>query len=428
MGNKEDKRKKDLRRRLAPAEQGRAEERRGRSEEVMELVRKELGDPARIPIHLQRLGQLAFALPALRELRLPPPFPAAVLELRPPAEIADPVERLRAHRAALAARAARADLLPAYERMLEKAMGELERMEDLLGIAAARALLASCRETPEVWTHPFWALLVELSLTEMWMTGVVLVELVLESARTTPEELGPQVARALAQGELSRELLELGVSETDPQALAGSILAQIHADRPELPPYELEFDAVLHLVGLHAGLAAHLAERVAKEGLSDPVRAEILTHYEEAYEDDVTPELVGEVLSWVRAHLSRLRDAPETAFGGQVDPARLERERLRAAGLYAGLRLFGPKESKLLRAMHARALHRAPRLASEHERPSVQKLWANPKDLHALEEYEEILRELRQPNRAQRVRVYLMDLRQARKAAEAEKGQASAQG
>jgi hypothetical protein len=384
----------------------------------MQLVRTELGNPERLPVHLQRLGQLAFTLPTLRELRLPAAFPAAALELVPPAEVADPIERQRAHRAALAERAGSPDQLPGYERLLEQAMAEVTDMADLLAVAAGRALLASCREQPGVWTHPFWALLVELSFSELWMSGVVLTELGQRAQRSSKEELGPQVARAVAQTELGRELDELGVEDADPSSLTEALLAQIHGDRPDLPPYELEFDAVLHLVALHAGLVAHLAEQVAKEGLSEAVRAELLRHYEEAYRDDVTPELVGEVLSWVRGHLTRLRDTPEVAFGKQPDPAQVRRERLRAAGLLCGLRLLGPEESKLLRAMHLRGLHRAPRLAGEHERPSVQQLWANPTDTHALEQYEQILRDLRQPNRARRVARFRQDLKRARKEAD----------
>lgn len=421
MGQKD--RKESLRRKLTPTEEARALQ----NEQVMAMVKQELGDPQRLPVHLQRLGQLAFTQPSLRQLRLPEPFPTAALELSPPAEVEDPLERQRAHRAALAAAAGSPDLLPGYERLLDQAMGQVKDMQDLLAVAAGRALLASCREQPQSYAHPFWALLVELSFSELWMSGLVLSELGLRAQRTSKEELGPLVARALAQGELGRELDELGVEDTDPQRLTDALLAHIHGDRADLAPYELEFDAVLHLVALHAGLVAHLAERVAKEGLSDPVRQEILAHYEEAYADDITPELAAEVQAWARGHLLRLRDDPEQAFGPKPDPAAVRRERLRAAGLYCGLRLFAPAESKLLRAMHLRGLHRAPRLASEHERPSVQKLWGDPRDMHALEEYEQILRDLRQPNRARRVARYRQDLRQARQAHKAEQAEAEGQ-
>lgn len=408
MGSKE--RKESMRRKLTPTEEARALQ----NTQHMELIKQELGDPQRLPVHLQRLGQLAFSLPALRDLRLPEPFVQAALDVTPP-ELEDPIERQRAHRAALAAAAGDPAQLPAYERTLEQAMAQVKEMPDLLAVAAARMLLASLREQPDAWTHPFWALLVELSFSELWMSGVILTQLGLRRQRSSEEELGPLVARALAQTELSRELDELGVEDTDPASLTRSLLAHIHGDRPDQPPYELEFDAVLHLVALHNGLVGHLAERVAKEGLSEPVRVEILAHYEEAYADDVTPELVTEVTNWARGHLLRLRDAPEQAFGPQVDPAALRRERLRAAGLYCGLRLFPPAESKLLRAMHLRGLHRAPRLASDHERPSVQKLWADPGDLYALEEYEQILTDLRQSPRARRVARFRQAIKQARR-------------
>lgn len=417
MGKGDDRRKKDVRRRLAPAEEGRAEERRARTGQMAELIGRELGDPERFPVHLRRLGQLSFTHPALRGLRLPPErFLPALFELRPQEDVADPVLRQRTYRATLAERAGDPKELPAYERLFEQAMGHIDQMEDLLAVAAGRALVLSCADKGG-WDHPWWALLVELSFSDAWMSGSVLLGLGTKAQASTKEEVGPVLARALAQSELSQELAGLAVEE-DVDRLVRAYLAQVHGDDPELPPFELEFDAVLHLVACHAGVAANMAERLAREGLSDPVRTEILAHYEDAYRDDVTGELVGEVLSWVRALLARLRDAPEAAFGEAVAPERLRQERLRAAGLYVGLRLFGPAESKLLRAMHLRGLHRAPRLAGDHERPSVEKLWANPLDVHGLEEYEQILRDLGQPNRAARVARYRADIRKARKAAD----------
>lgn len=416
MGKGDDRRKKDVRRRLAPAEEPGA--RRARSEQMMEVVGRELGDPARFPVHLRHLGQLSFSHPLLRELRLPPErFLPALIELRPPAEPDDPVARQRAYRVALAERSADPKELPVWNRLLEQAFLEVERMDDLLAIGAGRALLMACADKGG-WDHPWWALLVELSFSEAWMSGAVLSALGLEASRTSAAEVGPPLARALAQTELSQELAALAVEE-ETDELCRAVVAQVHADDPVLRPFELEFDAVLHLVACHAGIAANLAERLAREGLTDEVRAEILRHWEDSYRDDITGELVGEVLAWTRAHLERLRDAPEAAFGEALEPERLRQERLRAAGLYVGLRLFGPGESKLLRAMHLRGLHRAPRLASEHELPSVQKLWSNPLDTHGLEEYEQILRDLGQPNRAGRVARYRASLRRARKVADA---------
>src|SRR5688500_6691703 len=102
-------------------------------------------------------------------------------------------------------------------------------------------------------------------------------------------------ARALAQGELSRELDAMGVPEHDPSKLAAR-WAEAVRDRH---PYHLQLDAVLHLLWAHQQRIAD-AEDILRVGGSAARREDIARRVDEAYALDITQQVRDDLIKWSR--------------------------------------------------------------------------------------------------------------------------------
>jgi len=87
--------------------------------------------------------------------------------------------------------------------------------------------------------------------------------------------------------------------------------------------------------------------------------------------------------------------------------------------VWASLQVLPREKNELLQSIHVQSLTRARRIASPHEQPFLAKLWAQPSDTFALEEYEAFLRSTGEPNRAKRVTRMLEDVKRARQEARA---------
>lgn len=396
MGRKDaKKRQKDLKRRLQQGSVSAADVRRSREE-----LAAALGDPQQFTKYLQVFGQLALLWDSLYTCRFPgDPFVQAVLA----AEVAgeEGPERALAFRRAVIPGLVSTELLDTCQAAIQQTMEQVEEKDALLALTAAGALLTSCREEAARHDHPFWDILFEVSLSEAILSGHFLIQLVLAEHPVDEAEAGRAFTKALAQGDLSRELFELGLEDPAPAKLA-AVYAQAVREPGTL--YHLQFDAVLHLANAHVDLAAAVGRRIAASGVPPELRAEVLAAYEQAYLGDVTENLAKELAGWFRGRLETLRDEPDRL---QADlPSGIERERDRCLATYLALQAIPPAQNAMLRAVHVQSLERARTQAPELEQGFVFKLWSQPTDRFTLEEYERFLLERREPNRSRRVRDY----------------------
>lgn len=377
----------------------RSEERRATQDSIAQGIAETLADPERFAQALRDFSTVSLISPALARFRLAPreELVQAILAHRPPAG-ADEQTARKALRTAIIPRFATPALLKDLMGQLRKAQTDCEDEGQLLGVLAAQTLAGSCHDMGGAADHIFWELPFDLQLTEAVLAGDLFVGAVL-SRLAPPADLGARTAKALAQGELSRELDTLGLRTHDAAAFVAS-----YTDAVKDPEgYHLQLDGVLFLLQAQQALALAPAGRaILRQGLDDAALADLEARGLAAYEQDVSESLSGELLRWARERLSKLRDAPPK----DVPADALEAERLRAATLLVGLRILPRAEDALLRAIHARGLLLGRRLAPELEVPFVQRISAQPEDGFALDDYERLLTESGELPRARRVRRY----------------------
>jgi len=404
VGKGAKKRQQDLKRRLQQGgTQDPASLRRSREE-----LAAELGDPARFAHCLTVFCQLALLMPDLHPCRYPAePFVKAVLEVESPSD-GDPATRILGLRRAIIPTFVDDDLLGTCQAAIQAAMERVQDRDLLLGLTAAGALSSSCQQDPRD-DHPFWELLFEISLTEALLSGHFLIELVLSQLASGADDLSPVFARSLSQGDSSRVLGELGLAGETPAQLAACCARVIE----ERDPYHLQFDAVLRLAQVHVRLAETVGREIAQTGLTPELKERVLASYEEAYAGDMTDSLVEEVLAWLRGRLEVLRDDPDMLKGSL--PHGVDEERRRGLGTYLALRAIPRERNPLLRAIHVQSLVRSRTQASELETEFLGKLWSQPTEIFALEEYEKFLLEKGEVNRSRRVRTYLKEVQAAKK-------------
>ncbi|RMG07465.1 MAG: hypothetical protein D6731_23740 [Planctomycetota bacterium] len=397
----EKKHQRELQRRL-----GTRDARRVREEMIAEL-----SDPARYAQHLAAFGRLALTLPALRPCRFPPEaFVDALLDLAPPADAADPVGALRA---ALLPRFADLELAQRCRGAIREALRASEEPGETLSLTAAGALATSCVEAGAPSDHALWQVLLEVTLTEVILSSYLLQRAVLRSLAVDVPAVGRAFARALAQGEAGAELAALGLELPGPERLAERYAELVHD--PGL--VALQFDAVLHLAHAHVELAEAVGASLRDGGFTEAAREALIAGYEEAYAADLTPELAEKITGWLRGNLEMLRDHPERASEALPRPVDEERERLGVCLL--ALRVFPPRENHLLRAIHVQSLARARLGAPTDEAPFVSRLWSEPDDAFAIEDYERFLRDRGERDRSLRVRRYRRALKARKQAARA---------
>ena len=189
--------------------------------------------------------------------------------------------------------------------------------------------------------------------------------------------------------------------------------AALVADRD---PHHFQYDAVLHLSGLHVELSESLGKQIAMVGLSRDLLDDAKKRAHAAYLEDVSQSLVDEVSGWYRGHLAMLRDTPAAELEGKL-PRSLKDERERCLVTYLALKAIPYAENALLQAVHVQSLARSRVGVAEDEAPFVARLWSNPTDSFALEEYEKYLLEKQEKSRSRRVRRFREATRKARQAA-----------
>lgn len=432
-----DKKKDRLRKQL----QERSAERREQGAVLAANVARALSDPAAFAEALRGFSTLALTSPTLVDFRLGPreQVLGAVLEHRAPD--GTPEAELRAAlRKAVIPRFASKPLLHDLQVCLKKAQRDVETEQHLLGLHAATALARACAESGAAADHVFWELPFDLQLTESVLSGDLLAEVVRRTLSPDAARVGEAFAKALAQGEASRELDELGLSDQAPGPLAE---AWVQAVKDPVG-YHLQLDGALHLLRLQHRLAlSDDGRELLRGGMTAKLEARLHDDARAAYEADVTDAVKEELRRWGRARLVQLRDQPPKE--GPVAAA-VESEKRRAAALLLGLRTFerqrggaeeggasggagprtwgelasareAPPQSEalrqapppadlLLRAIHIRGLVLGKRLAQPVEVPFLARLVGNPEDLFALDDYERLLTEVGETNRARRVRRY----------------------
>lgn len=378
-----------------------------------------LSQPDRFAAALRLFSERALLTPGLAGFRLPrgPLLDALLDEPAPPPGEADDAARRRAVRAAALPRLASGPLLEELQDAIQRAKKDVESEAELLALFAAQALATSCREEGGAASHVFWELPFDITLTDLLLSGELLVEVAMRALEPAEEEAAAAFARALVNPDLSRELDDLGVHERDPAALAARY-AEIVRERDS---YHLQLDGVLHLLWAQQQEVAR-SEEVLRVGLTSARRAEMAAAVHAAYRDDVSDQVRDDLLRWSRGRLLQLRDEPPSVARDAV-----EHERLRCGVVHLALRTLPREQDALLRAIHARSLLLARRRAPSIEVPFVHEVSARPDDLFAIDEYERFLTERGEVQRARRVRRYRDFVRRERAAQQEAQAQRPAQ-
>lgn len=391
---KKPQRQKDLERRLRPG---------GPAPDLV-MAAQVLSQPDKFAEALRLFSERALLTPGLSGFRLPKEQVLEAFLAAPPPEAGDDAERRRAVRAAILPRLATPAQLHELQAAIQRAKKDVQHEAEVMSLFAAQALATACEEEGGRPGHVFWELAFDITVTDLVLSGELLVGVVLAALRPSVEEVAATFARVLAQVDVSRELDALGVHERDPRALAERYVAHVH----DKEPYHLQFDAVLHLLWHQQELVTG-APDVLRIGLSEARRADIVRRADQAYLEDITDVVRDDLLRWTRARLEQLRDEPPA-----IARTAVEHERLRAGVTHLGLRAFPREQDALLRAIHAQSLLHARRRAPAIEVPFVHEVSARPDDLFAIDEYERFLTERGEIPRARRVRRYRDFVRRAR--------------
>ena len=396
--------------------------------ESREVIQRELMDPERLLIHLRRLSELLTIVPDLRAARFPQDVLADVLALaRAEVEAAPPEKRALALRAAVVPKLATEGLAKTIRAALDKTLGEARVPADRLALFAGSRLVDSwLKSRGPAEQNPVWDTVYGLSVLDMAFEGTIV-------ARVVRDELSPDegwaakaFAKALAKAETGKELDRLGLDERDPAELARRYAALV---RDRKRSYLLGFDALLHLVRANADFAAAHVQAVLAEGLSSAVRTTALDAFDRAYAEDITTPLVDDLASEIARRVEHIGKM----LAGEVEKEKrppgsepLEEERRNGLLALLALRALGVERNALLRATYMGSFEVYKRSAPVDELPFVQKIWQEPGDRWALEEYERLLLARRQTHRAARVRRFLGEVRDAAKKAAAPAGEGGA--
>lgn len=367
------------------------------AERTRQELAGELQDPARFSRYLAVFGQIALLLEPLGACRFPAPlFIPAVVRAAEGCELAPGPARLAAIRGAVTQELAHLGLLTACQAAIQEALQEHDDRDALLALTAAGALSSNCAEEDARPGHPFWEVLFQISLTEAVLSGYLLTYLVLESLGPDPARLREAFTRALAQGDLTRTLSQLGVDNATPTNLVAAYLESLN------DPYHFQLDAVLRLVYAHVEFASEHGRSLASDGLPRELLSGMVEAWRSAFKAEVDDSLRRELRTWCKGRLEELRDDPE-GMAASYAARGLEAERLRAAATLVALEVLEPSADPLLQAVHIHSLQRARRVPGEPERTFVQKLWGQPTDGFTLEEYERYLLSRGEANRSRRV-------------------------
>jgi hypothetical protein len=404
-----DRRKaKELRRRKRHAKrQAQARDRAAREEdrELTEFVEREFGDESVIRDRVARFTEMALEEPLLGStLLLPSEIVIALEDLPPTGKDDDDADGAEFHERAAAALSTRewaTRVRDATARALGMRDADDEEGDDDLTLMTASVLLehalANARPDERV-ESPILNGLFLASLERAFTSGGLLAGIVLPTLKHDRARVREHFARALGEHAFVADLASIELPERE-----ADVLASLYDPTPEppLPLAPIHIDGVLHAIGENQRLFEERVDELAGHGLTPDLRAVLVAGFERAFEADMTPELVHEIRARTIAR------AHEHAQDGDAADAR------RGLVAAAALRAVPITENVQLRALYLHSFTAA-RFCFGEQWPFVERLCQEPRDLHALEEYERYLVGQGEETRARRVIRYARSVRLSR--------------
>jgi hypothetical protein len=405
---KELKRKQKRAREAAPA----SESRGAQAQANRELVARELGEPARLLVHLRRLSELLTLKEELAPARFSPEkLVPALLGLAPDAVASLPEAERGAKLRQLVVPGLADEALARHARAgFDAALKHVKTQEDQLALFAGRTFLdAWLRTRAAPNENPAWDAVFGISVLDALFEGHILAATVRESWTVDEPRAAKSFAKALARPEVASELGSLGLEERDPHALARRY-AELARTRGKA--YLLGFDALLHLLRANRDLAGRQVKSVLTEGAHAAFRAATREAFETSYRDDVTAGLATDFAGEVARRLKALeKSAPDVSGPRPRGAASTDEERAVALIVLASLRSLPVEENAVLRNTYLSSYEVYKNVAPVEEVPFIRRVWGDPTDRWALEEYEKFLIERRQSHRAGRVHRFLAEIR-----------------
>jgi hypothetical protein len=406
------RREKELKRRRKQADRARGPEKApvaAAPPPNREIIARELGDPERLTLHIRRFSQLLATVDDLEAARFAyPKLVEALLEVSGDEILALPEDqRGLALRSRILPTLVSEHLAKMARQAIEQTASRAQDPMDRLALLAGRIFIDSwlrTKEAPE--KNPGWEAIFGISVLDALFGGVVFSRLARAALVVDEAEASRAFAKALARAELAKELETLGLASPPETSAATLAKAYVEGAKNLAPAFVLGFDAVLNLVRANADFAKGHAQDLLVSGLKTSVREDAKTAFLRAYADDMTQSLVDDFGAEIEKKLVQLRDAPP-----EDDKAELAQRRDVALVMLASLRVFPIAKNALLASNYLGTFDLYRSVGQEEEVPFIRRVWGDPLDRYAVEEYEKFLIERGQAHRAGRVRSYLAGLR-----------------
>ncbi len=384
-----------------------------------EVVARELGDPQRLVLYLKRLSELLAGIEDLRAVRFPPAkVVPALLALKPDEFASLPEDKRTA--------AFREKMIPdlvtellgkqarqAFEQILNRAQNDYDRIALLAGRMFMDMWLKA-KATPH--QNPSWEAIFGISVLDAFFEGHVLSRLVRDSWVVDEAQVARSFAQAFARPEVAKEFAALGLEKPDAAELAHEY-GRLARDTERT--YLMGFDSLLHLVRGNADLATAHVRTVLSEGVTPPVREAALAMFEEAFRNDMTTPLADDLSNEIVRRLEAFKSGTDPKKGPAPRGAESRDDEKRVAfTALVSIRALPTDKNLFLRSTYVGSFDVYKNVAPVEEVPFIRRIWAEPKDRWALEEYEKFLIERRHNHRAGRVHRFLAEVRKEAREAE----------
>jgi len=408
------KRKAEREEKVAPAETAPAPAQAAEKPQpplAKDIITRELGTPERLLVHLQRLSQLLAMVETLQPARLPVSRLVPELLAIPPEEIAALPEAQRPQkiRERILGKLADPSTARAASIAFDATLSQAREQADRFALLAGKTFIDSWRRTGDkAHLNPAWEAIFGISLLDAIFEGHLLAQIVRDSWKVDEAGAGRAFAKALAKTEVASELEQLGLDERDPQALAKRYAAQA---RDEGTTFLLGFDAVLHLVRANANFASANVKVLLANGATAEMRTAALEAFDRSYKDDITKRLTDDLANEISRQLQALAKGEAPAPPKAKDEGSPDEAKRASLVALTTLRALPAEENALLRNTYLGSFEIYKTVAPQEELPFIRRVWAEPEDRWALEEYRRFLLERRNAHRADRVRRYLAEIR-----------------
>ena len=390
------------------------QQQKAQAHDARAVLVRELEDPARLVVHLKHLSMLLSGMEELRVARIPlTRLLDAVLGLPKDALASVPeAERPLKLREQLIPGLIDDALGKACRTAFDQALGRAKEQNDRIALFAGRMFIDSwLRNKEKPQQNPGWEGIFGISLLDAVFEGHLLSKIVRASWDLDEKGIASQFAKALARAEVAKELEGLGLAAgTEPAALAKQYVALA---KESGRTYLLGFDALLYLVRANTEFAAAHVKTLVAEGANAAVRQAALDAFEGAYREDVTKPLMDDLASEISRRLQKLAKGldPEEVKAKKLTPEDLADEKRTGLLALLSIRAIPIDKSAFLRNTYLGSFDVYKNVAPAEEVPFIRKIWSEPGDRFALEEFEKYLIERRHSHRAGRVRRYLAALR-----------------